>query len=118
MHGLATFDSDPDQIEAARESAAGPDLSRIITMNSLVRRCFGLATVLSLLSGPALAQTYYNSGPAYETPYHHNWYHERQEEMWRAHERYEAWRHASHNDGFHRDGYHQYGYAAPGPWGY
>jgi hypothetical protein len=76
-------------------------------MKPLIRKSFGLGAVLALLAGPALAQPYYNSAPAYAAPYHgDSWYREHREAMWRAHERHEAWLHATHGGygyGYHHD---------------
>jgi hypothetical protein len=74
-------------------------------MTSLLRKSFGLGAVLALLAGPALAQPYYNGGqyraPGYGAPYYDGgWQRERQEAMWRAHERREAWWHATHDYGY------------------
>lgn len=82
-------------------------------MKSLLRKSFGLGAVLALLAGPALAQPYYGSAPGYAAPYHEDggWYREHREAMWRAHERHEAWWHATHDDGYgyhHDDGHSGY----------
>lgn len=80
-------------------------------MNSLLRKSFGLGAVLALLAGPALAQPYYDSAPGYAAPYHEDggWHREHREAMWRAHERYEAWWHATHDHRYYHD---------DGRWGY
>jgi len=79
-------------------------------MNSPPRKSFGLGTILALLAGPALAQPYYGTRPGYDTPYHEDgWHREQREAMWRAHERHEAWWHATHGYGYYHD---------DGRWGY
>ena len=71
-------------------------------MKSLLRKSIGFGAVLTLLAGPALAQPYYGGPSGNYAPHHQTyWEHEHRVAMWRAHERHEARRHATHGYGYH-----------------